>query len=219
MAKTGYHCQMAKHLPPTGWLHLPRFLTPSETRVILEDHSRLDRFPRKRLGINDSEDETNTCYASLRSPGVSYTYLASPRSRALSQGIATRLGFELDYNWLSGINRHCLPIFSYAEGAAIAAHRGRDFGFGRNDLVAVAMLTEQGKDFAGGEFYLNENADASPDGKRVYNNFERDRQVFNLERGDVLIFENPRFVHATYPTRAVEGNPCLRATCSWRIET
>lgn len=157
-------------------------------------------------------------YDSTRSPGVRYCYLSTREVDKVNQSVAEKLGDTTGDNWLRGINTKCLPLFSYGEGAHIKAHRGRDIGYGSNDLVAVAMLTEPRESFAGGEFYLNPKAEASSDGKTVWNDNEEDRVLFPLERGSVLIFRNPEFVHATLPVRPGRVG-CHRATVSWRISS
>lgn len=192
------------------------FLSIDECNSILAElnKARFGHLPQKLLGLNDSTDQTNLVYNSVRSPGVQYCYLASKAIQKINKLGANRLKNYTAHNWTHGINKVCLPLFSYKKGAFIKAHRGRDIGFGSNDLVAVAMITQYGKDFEGGQFYLNPKASASLDGKNVQNDHEEDRMYFNLSQGSVIIFENPKMVHGTLPTTM--GN---RVTVSWRIST
>ena len=200
-----------------GYVLLPDMLLRSECEAVLAaaEAAAAKTLPTIPAGLRDSEDKLNTIYDSRRSPGVQYAYLVEDQTNAVNRRVAEHLTQQFDINFLSGINGHCLPLFSYGEGATIKAHRGRDIGYGANDLVAVAMLTRPGTDYLGGQFYLNRHALASPDGKTVWRDFESDRQYFQLGQGDVLVFANNYFVHGTTPTSKVDGR-CHRATCSWR---
>lgn len=185
-------------------------------RQTFEEAGVSDLLPEQEIGLADSDDKGNTVYKSTRSPGVSYAYLMTPEVMGVNRRVAYRLKQVTGHSWLTGLNRTCLPHFGYDEGAFIKAHRGRDIGYGANDLVAVAMITTPGVDFTGGEFYLNPEAKASDDGKTVWNDKPEDRILFPLEAGQVIIFNNNRFVHGTLPVRpGTDGS--FRLTTSWRI--
>ncbi len=175
-----------------------KFCTPIlEAVEQLRDGSEKSRrhYPPKPLGLNDSDDQTNTLYTSTRSP-LQYLYLDSMGIRSISNYGINVLGLITGFDWHGNINDRCLPLFIYGHNGYIKGHRGRDIGFGANDFVAVCMLTRPGRDFAGGTFYLNEAASVSDDGKTVQGEDLSQRMEFHhLDQGDVLVFNNQRFVH------------------------
>lgn len=208
-------------LKDPGYLRIPNLLTVSDVNIIrstarLAESSHL---PTASARLADSEDITNNLYTSSRSPGLRYAYLDSIRTQAINRRVAEALQRRTGLDWWTGINREFLPIFTYGNGGHIKAHRGRDIGYGPNNFVAVGMLTSPGIDYQGGEFYLNPVTGASPDGKTVWNDFHPDRIYFKLQRGEVLVFDNRKFVHGTTPVQAsFQGNAC-RLTCSWRTSS
>jgi hypothetical protein len=212
---------VSNELQTQGFLRIPNLLSIDDRKVILAtaELAHKGRYPAPGAGLKDSADLVNTWYKSRRSPNMQYMYLQAQRTQAIGDRVAMALERRTKLTWRdTGINQHMLPLFDYEAGGHIEAHRGRDIGYGDNDFVAVAMLTRSKIDFNAGEFYLNAKADASADGKTVFNDNHEDRMYFDLQPGEVLVFDNRRFVHGTTPiTPALAG--CHRTTCSWRTST
>lgn len=183
--------------------------------ILAMNHARANRYDSKPMNINDSDDKTNVVYESSRSPFV-YCYLDTATIRQFNEKVQGELNKITGWNWRDNIQRHCLPVFEYQEGGYINGHRGRDFGFGKNDWVAVGAITSQGEDYIGGSFYLNKEGEASEDGKTVISEDESKRSYFEFQRGSLLLFNNNKHVHGTIPVEKVLRNN--RITCSWRIE-
>jgi len=173
--------------------------------------------PLPEIWLKDSLDMMNKVYNSSRSP-LRYCYMRTTETQLINSRGIKNLSALTVMNWAGNINEVCFPIFEYQEGGFIDAHRGRDVGYGRNDYVAVLMLTDYGKDFTGGEFYLNKKADASEDGKTVTNDHEVDRIYFKQPKGSLLIFNNNIHVHGTTPVRTGRANKTIRMTTSWRMQ-
>lgn len=203
-------------LEDKGYLRISDLITKRETQIILSTLNRCESLSSRPVRLIDSTDVSNRLYSSRRSPGLQYAYLESVYTQAIGRRVATALQKRTQLNWWDGINKYFLPVFSYKDKAFIKAHRGRDIGYGVNNYVAVGMLTNPGIDFNGGEFYLNPHAKASPDGKTVWNDKIKDRIFFRLQRGEILIFNNQRFVHGTTPVSDTDFKSAHRLTCSWR---
>jgi len=165
--------------------------------------------------LTDSNDEFNHVYTSSRSP-LKYCYLKSERTQKINQDGINRLNLLTGLDWNGNINNVCFPVFKYGLHEFIEAHRGRNIGYGNNDFVAVLMLTEYDVDFSSGEFYLNKNAFASEDGKKIFNENIESRIYFQQKKGSLLIFNNNIHVHGTNPVKKTSNGSCLRMTTSWR---
>jgi len=175
------------------------------------------KLPRHPLGLNDSEDECNVRYRSKRSPNLHYCYLKTNWAKSFNEFILSMLSQRTELDWRGGINDHCLPLFDYGNNGYIKTHRGRDIGYGSNDLVAVAMLTEPGRDFDGGQFFTNseDRSEVSEDGKTVVDD-EATRTYFDIPHGGLILFDNRRLIHGTTPVRPGVHN-ARRVTASWRL--
>jgi len=166
----------------------------------------------KDLSLSDGDDKGDVLYHSTRSKNLSYKYLTSFDDRDISNRLLDATG--LDFK--DSINAKCLPVFAYGSDGEIKAHRGVKKESNTNDYqeyVAVLQLTQRGEDFDGGRLYLNAKAEASRDGKTVWNDYPEDRFYPMLNKGDVIIFHNPTLVHGV---DVVKGESAFRATCSWR---
>ena len=170
------------------------------------------------LPLLDGDDVTNCVYHSKRSKNLKYCYLKSKKtdfSQAIIINKLKHLFPRLDF--YNSINQHCLPIFAYGNGAEIKAHRGvektEDLKM-YQEYVCVVLLHQPNVDFAGGRFYINPKAEASSDGKTVWNDNPEDRLYPNLKKGGAVIFHNPSLVHG------VQGvTDGFRATVSVRSNT
>lgn len=161
-----------------------------------------------KLDLADG-DEGNRTYKSSRS-NLWYKYLTGIHTEDLKKKLKNLTG--KDFN--NSINSQCLPVVKYGKGGFMKAHR--DIKKASNleeyqEWVGVAMLSEQGKDFTGGRFYLNDFALVSKDGKEVVDDFEMDREYIKMEKGDLLLFHNPSFVHGV--SEVLSGT---RYTCGFR---
>jgi len=194
----------------------PHIFSTDRARDVLGDLdlAAQERLPHHPLNLNDSNDVCNVRYRSQRS-NLHYCYLKTNWAKSFNAYIVGQLSQRTGFDWSGGINAHCLPLFDYGFGGAIKAHRGRDIGYGANDLVAVAMLTEPGRDFTGGQFFINEEAEVSEDGKVVVDD-EATRTHIDIPFGALLLFDNRRLIHGTTPVKpGTDG--CRRVTASWRL--
>lgn len=208
-----------------GWALVPKFIKPEWCEHIIDSFRECQdgALASTPIGLNDSTDSSNTVYQSTRSK-LKYCYLSTTPTQEINRYGITRLKALTTMDWEGNINDHLLPLFAYEESGFIVGHRGRDIGFGRNDFVAVCMLTTLGRDFNGGRFYLNEHDDVSEDGKTVHNENVDNRMYFDLLQGELLIFHNNRFVHGTTPVKprsvsvGEKDRDTLRLTTSWRMQ-
>lgn len=202
-----------------GYVRIDKFMTTLDCNAIIDGFRLAENnmLSLEAIILNDSSDLMNKVYSSSRSP-LRYCYLKSSSTQLINQKGIEKLNALTGWNWCGNINDDCFPIFEYQEGGFIEAHRGRDIGYGRNDYVAVLMLTEYGVDYTGGDFYLNKCAVASEDGKVITNDNVSDRMYFQLSRGDLLIFNNRIHVHATTPVQVGMSEKPFRMTTSWRME-
>ncbi|MCK5855671.1 MAG: hypothetical protein KAG56_10650 [Sulfurovaceae bacterium] len=169
------------------------------------------------MKLNDSNDLYNKVYKSSRSP-LSYCYLKTKNGMNISKMGIIKLGQITGLDWSGNINEKCFPIFRYGLNEYIERHRGRDVGYGRNDYVAVTMLTEPTKDFSEGRFFLNQDARASACGKTIEYENPKSRIYIDIQQGDLLVFDNRLHVHGTEPAKkGIHENVC-RMTTSWRTE-
>lgn len=207
-------------LQKDGCIFVEDFLDTSLCDVVIQQFKKAQNseLRRSRVGLNDSTDEFNRVYQSNRSP-LRYCYLRTQVTQDINRTGKEILETLTGMNWGGNINEVCFPVFDYRLDGYIERHRGRNVGFGRNDFVAVLMLTQYGEDFSGGEFFLNKNAKASPDGKTVYYEDETARQYYTQTKGSVLVFDNRIHVHGTLPTRESANRRCVRMTTSWRMES
>ena len=150
----------------------------------------------------------NKTYTSKRS-NLSYKYLTDLHT----EDIKKKLSLEVGKDFNNSINSQCLPVVKYGEGGFMKAHRdikkASDLE-SYQEWVGVAMLSDP-SEYSGGVFYLNDYALVSKDGKEVVDDFEMDRQYFNLKKGDILLFHNPSFVHGV--SEVTKG---VRYTCGFR---
>lgn len=208
-----------KELSEKGYVYLPNFFDESSCDIIVNEYRKVDlnKFQQSSANLNDSDDLVNKIYTSERSP-MQYCYLESDIAQELNSKGRFKLEKLTGMSWSGNINERVFPIFEYHEDGFIKAHRGRNVGYGKNDFVAVLMLTDYSKDFLGGEFYLNKNAEASEDGKKIYNEVEADRIYFKQKKGSLIIFNNSIHVHGTLPVKKSELGSANRLTTSWRME-
>ena len=152
-----------------GYLYIKDFLTHESCDEIIRQfkNAELNKLPKGDIGLADSTDQFNEVYNSSRSL-LRYCYVKTKETQKINADGIKKLNEITNLNWSGNINDVCFPIFEYHENGYIKAHRGRNVGYGKNDYVAVLMLTQYGHDFLGGEFYLNKEANASADGKTVY---------------------------------------------------
>jgi len=220
IAKTVKYPRVLSKIDEDGYCMVPGLFTKKSCKLILSNLRVAGdgHLPPFDMGLNDSEDKGNVVHTSKRSPGLKFCYLNTPRVMRFSRSVSSKLGKLTGLNWSGNINAKCLPFFMYDRGVSILPHRGRDIGFGNNDLVAVGMISEPGIDFSSGRFFLNRNADVSDDGKVVTNEEKGTRQYFDIRQGDVLIFNNRIHIHGTEETDAGTRSPTQRVTCSWRLE-
>jgi len=176
---------------------------------------KMSKLKQQPLLLNDSTNQCNILYNSIRSP-MSYGYLKTEQSDNLSQVVMNRLKDLTLFSWSNNINSVCQPIFIYSKGQFIKEHRGRNVGYGSNDYVAVVMISQPELDFTAGQFFLNRFGEASEDGKTIFNEDKSKRQFFNIKQGDALIFNNNLFIHGTTPVETGEKINPLRITTSWR---
>ena len=209
-----------KELREQGFVYLPDFFNKSACDIIVNEYRKVgqNKLKQSSAGLNDSDDLVNKIYKSQRSP-MQYCYLESDIAQELNFKGKLKLEKLTEMSWSGNINERVFPIFEYHEGGFIKAHRGRNVGYGKNDFVAVLMLTDYSIDFLGGEFYLNKNAEASEDGKKIYNEIESDRIYFKQKKGSLIIFNNPTHVHGTLPVKKSDIGKANRITTSWRMET
>ncbi len=209
-----------KELREQGFAYLPEFFDESACDIIVNEYRKVgqNKLKQSSAGLNDSDDLVNKIYKSERSP-MQYYYLESDIAQELNSTGKLKLEKLTGMSWSGNINERVFPIFEYHEGGFIKAHRGRNVGYGKNDFVAVLMLTDYSIDFLGGEFYLNKNAEASEDGKKIYNEIESDRIYFKQKKGSLIIFNNPTHVHGTLPVKKSDKGKANRITTSWRMET
>ena len=175
-------------------------------------------WPLGEWGLSDS-DKMNVVYDSKRSPGMRYCYLSTSSQHSIHYKVARRLSsWMMDgYScWDLGINKHCLPIFSYGEGAAVKPHRDRDMqSDGIITKIVVVALTEHHKDYVNGTLFLHRGV-TSEDGKEVLKGEAGNRKHYTIPRGWGLLFDNQEWIHGTTPADSVYGK-CCRMTCSWRL--
>ena len=199
------------------WIMLENMFNEADCRTVIDaiNDAKLSKYQSKAMNLLEGDDRTNTLYSSERSP-LNYCYLDTPKVKEFNLRMQGVLNLITGWNWRGNIQRRCLPIFEYEEGGYIKGHRGRDFGFGKNDWVAIGSITSQNEDYLGGSFYVNEHAEASEDGKTIYNEDESKRSFFEFKRGSLFIFNNNKLIHGTLPVEKILKEN--RITCSWRIE-
>ncbi len=210
---------MQTKLKKEGYVYIRKFLTKGECLSIISDFNSADsdELTKGEMNLNDSNDLSNTVYKSGRSP-LSYCYLSTKNSLKISRYGIVELEKITGLKWSGNINEKCFPIFKYELGGYIARHRGRDVGYGRNDYVAVTMLTKPKEDFTSGRFFLNKDASASPCGKFIEHENSESRLYVDIQQGDLLIFDNRIHVHGTEPAQKGKKLDVCRMTTSWRTE-
>lgn len=208
-----------KELKENGYIYITNFFDHASCDSIVEEYRKVgqNKLLQFSLNLNDSDDLVNKIYKSYRSP-MQYCYLESDVAQELNSKGKFKLEKLTGMSWSGNINERVFPIFEYFEGGFIKAHRGRNVGYGENDFVAVLMLFDYSKDYLGGEFYLNKNAEASEDGKKIFNEVKSDRLYFKQAKGSLIIFNNPVHVHGTLPVKESELGRSNRITTSWRME-
>lgn len=180
------------------------------------DDAKHGRLTPNSLNLNDSDDMCNIVYQSKRSPNLNYCYLRTKRVMEVSEFVIRSLRELTGIEWKSNINEVCLPVFEYLLGGFIKPHRGRDMGFGSNDIIAVMMLSTPADDFRGGRIFLNEFGEVSLDGKTVFKEEMNFRTYFDISQGSILLFNNNMHIHGTEPIS--DGIKITRRiTASWRI--
>lgn len=211
---------MLRELSENGFVYVKEFLNKDDCETLIAEYqkAKIGLFPSNKMNLNDSEDLSNTAYVSNRSP-LSYCYLSTDNALKISKDGILRLEALTKLNWSGNINEKCFPIFEYGEGGYIERHRGRDVGYGRNDFVAVTMLTKPGQDFSAGRFFLNKDATASPCGKKIEYENPESRIYVDIQQGDLLIFDNRLHVHGTEPAIKGKADKVCRMTTSWRMES
>lgn len=210
---------MKKELEENGYTYIKEFLSEDDCLSIITDygHAKLGTLETGSMKLNDSNDLYNTVYKSTRSP-LSYCYLTTEKALEISKKGIQQLSYITGFDWSGNINEKCFPIFHYDLGQYIERHRGRNVGYGRNDYVAVTMLTKPEKDFSSGKFFLNKSASASPCGKFIEYEKKEDRVYIDIQQGDLLIFDNRIHVHGTEPVEKGLLSEVCRMTTSWRTE-
>lgn len=183
----------------------------SDIRDVFE-LSRDGKLPTLSAELKDSEDVCNRIYESNRSRGMSYGFLDTRRIEDINFRVTSTLEKVTGMAWSTF---RPLPIFCYREGGRIVEHRDRDVGLGYPEYVAVCMLTQPGKDFTEGRFFVNVGAKVSEDGKTVYDEDVSRRVYLDLNMGDALIFHNPSMIHGCSEVRDCRTTAC-RMTASWR---
>eukprot|EP00392_Amoebophrya_sp_AT5.2_P005936 g5946.t1 len=94
-------------------------------------------------------------------------------------------------------------------------------GYGKEiEYTALVMLSQRGEDYAGGAFYVNRQFGwASEDGKTIFGEKKEARKRFELNPGDLVLFDNRRVVHGAERVVAPEGKTAAeteRVTISFR---
>ncbi len=168
----------------------------------------------------EKNNMTNTVYKSNRSKGLQYNFVENPITRLDINAIKKHLKNLVNVDFNGDINNHCLPVFRYTDGGVIKAHRDIDKTSEEvkyQDLVAVIMLTQRNEDFDHGRFYINAKAKCSVDGKTVTGDRKEDRFYPMLNKGDLFIFDNKKFIHGVEATET-SGDQTGRFTCSFRTK-
>lgn len=155
------------------------------------------------LKLNDQNSMSNTLYKSNRSKSLEYIFMDNVISREFTRRLKELLLRDINVEFDGGINNKCTPIFKYNNNGVIEPHRDVDKtkpDFHYPNLIAVCLLSQPGVDFEGGEFYINAKATVSADGKKVTDDYPEDRYYPDLNKGDVFIFDNTKFVHGVETT-------------------
>ena len=167
------------------------------------------------LPLLDGSDVTNFVYRSNRSKNLQYAYLKGKMVSHIQNKFSHSLKLLFpNLVFENSINKYCLPIFTYGQGSEIKAHRGveKTEDLKRyQEYVCVILLHQPNVDFTGGRFYINPKAEASSDGKTVWNDYPEDRTYPKINKGDAVIFHNPSLVH-----RVEKVHDGFRATVSVR---
>lgn len=171
-----------------------------------------------KLPINDKNNKSNIRYTSTRSRGLEYCYLDTIFSSIIMNELSNKLLNKTEIRFDGHINNICMPVFKYNDGGIIKAHRDVDKTkkqFVYPNYIAVVMLSQRGVDFNEGRLYINDKATVSEDGKEVSNDNESDRYYPNLNKGDIFIFDNTKYIHGVTET-IVNKNQIGRFTTSIR---
>jgi hypothetical protein len=206
-------------LDEKGYVYVNKFLSEKDCEYLIADHDEasISALETGLMNLDDSDDLYNVVYKSSRSP-LSYCYLFTENAIRISKDGIRRLEYLTGLSWSGNINEKCFPIFQYGLGGYIERHRGRNVGYGRNDYVAVTMLTKPSLDFSSGRFFLNKDAFASPCGKIIEYENPENRIYVDIQQGDLLIFDNRIHVHGTEPALQGKAKNVCRMTTSWRTE-
>ncbi|ENW07311.1 hypothetical protein [Acinetobacter beijerinckii] len=210
---------MKEKLENDGYVYIKNFLSEVDCDLLVSEFYKAEKgyLDTGAMGLNDSSDRYNIVYESNRSP-LSYCYLSTEESMQISKEGIKKLEQITGLIWSGNINEKYFPIFKYGLGGYIERHRGRDVGYGRNDYVAVTMLTKPNNDFSQGKFFLNKDAIASTCGKIIEYENPEGRIYVDIQQGDLLIFDNRIHVHGTEPAQKGSAENVCRMTTSWRTE-
>lgn len=203
-----------------------KFIPKQTTDNLVQDYENSEGLhkPVELPLKNESNVMTNTKYKSNRSKGLEYAwvngYFTETFLKRFKLLLLDSTGLVFDGNLAA---QGVLPVFKYGERAYIKAHKDLDKTKDEvvfQDHVALVMLTQRGDDFYGGRFYLNPVATHSDDGKEVYNDKVEDRIYPNLDKGDVLVWDNTKFIHGVETTFMPPTNKVAkgRLTCSIRTK-
>lgn len=202
------------------YIVLRNFLSEFECDKLIDAY--FNKQTPRALNLEDGNDQANVTYKSKRSKNLHYKYLDVDDAKVglIDERVKLALEDLLGVGFRGKtINDKCLPMFAYGKDGLIKAHRGVQKACDVTKYqayVAVAQLTQRGIDFEGGEFYINPTADASADGKTVYNDNSPHRLYPLLNKGDVCLFYNPELVHGVETVRETSEGNAFRLTCSWR---
>lgn len=168
---------------------------------------------------NEGNNMTNVVYESKRSKGLRYQYQRTATTKNFTNIMKRKLKELVNEEFDAPINDGIVPIFQYSNGACIKPHRdlnkfSEEVEF--QHLVAVVVLTQKGEAYTGGRFYLNAKAKCSPDGKEVWDDYEEDRIYFDMDCGDLIIFDNRQFIHGVEEVHTEEEGMVGRYSCSFR---
>lgn len=189
---------------------IKNFITHNMCNKIIKEFNEPDN--PVDIGLLDG-DLGNKLYKSKRSNELYFKYIVNNCSTQEIY-IINKLFNITNLDFSNSINSKALPVFKYKTNGLIEPHRGvqkESNLLEYQEYVCVIMLSQINKDYTGGYFYLNTEGDCSLDGKVVTNENIQKRFYPHLNKGDMILFHNPSFIHGV--TEVKSGT---RYTCSFR---
>ena len=141
--------------------------------------------------LENLDTNVNTVYKNNLGSGVMQVFLQCTEAQMMNHYMGYILEGITGLDWKRGVNNQMLPITIHTPASFLQAHREPGFGYASNDLLCVLMMSDPNTNFSEGQLYLNSDE----------NDPEETRHYFNLQYGQMIVFDNQRFVHGTEPLK------------------